>query len=187
MTAPLGPGAGVGWLRAHGTEDGLAGCAFLIGPDIVLTCAHVVGAHLGLPKPVPAEPPEGAVTIRLEALQDEVTGRVLPGGWFSNARPPPGGLSDIAVIRLEEAVPAISPLPATAQRLPTQSRPVLVHGAEAGYQSFGQQVQGEMGGAAISRGDCGRSTPKVRRAASRSRKASRARRCSTTWATWFGA
>ena len=152
MAADLGPGAAVGWLQSHGTPSGLAGCAFLIGPDIALTCAHVIGAHLGLRKPVPTEQPTEAVRIHFEALQDEVTGRVLPGGWFSNARPPPGGLSDIAVVRLDKPVLAISPLPAIAQRMPTQSRPVLIHGAEADYKSYGQQVQGEMGGSNIPRG-----------------------------------
>ena len=98
--ADLGSGAVVGWLRAHGTADGLAGCAFLIGPDIVVTCAHVVGAHLGLQKPVPVDPPTDPVTIRFEALQDEVAGHVLSGGWFSNARPASGDVSDIAVVRL---------------------------------------------------------------------------------------
>jgi tetratricopeptide (TPR) repeat protein len=150
--ADLGPGAVVGWLRAHATADDLAGCAFLIGPDIVLTCAHVVGAHLGLPKPVPKDPPADPITIRFEALQDELTGHVLPGGWFSNERPAPGDLSDIAVVYLDKPVEAISPLPAIAQRLPTQSRPVLIHGAEADYKSYGQQVPGEMSGSNIPRG-----------------------------------
>lgn len=150
--ADLGPGAVVGWLRAYDTADGLAGCAFLIGPDIVLTCAHVIGAHLGLPEEVPKEPPADPITIRFEALQDEVTGHVRPGGWFSNERPAPGQLADIAVVCLDKPVEAISPLPAIAQRLPTQSRPVLIHGAEADYKSYGQQVQGEMGGSNIPRG-----------------------------------
>ncbi len=152
MAGDLGPGAVVGWLRAHAQEDELAGCAFLVGPDIALTCAHVVGAHLGLPKPVPMQPPNEVVTIRFEALQDEVTGRVVPGGWFTNVRRPPGDLSDIAVVRLDKPVTAISPLPAIAQRMPNQSRPVLIHGAEADYKSYGQQVQGEMGGTNIPRG-----------------------------------
>jgi hypothetical protein len=150
--ADLGPGAVVGWLRAHATADDLAGCAFLIGPDIVLTCAHVIGAHLGLTKPVPTEPPADPITIRFEALQDEVTGHVRSGGWFSNARAAPGELSDIAVVCLDKPVEAISPLPAIAQRLPTQSTPVLIHGAEADYKSYGQQVPGEMGGSNIPRG-----------------------------------
>jgi hypothetical protein len=119
MAADLGAGAVVGWLRAHATADGLAGCAFLLGPDIVLTCAHVIGAHLGLSKPVPKEQPTDPITIRFEALQDEVTGHVLPGGWFGNARPVPGELSDIAVVGLDKPVQAISPLPAIAQRMPT--------------------------------------------------------------------
>ena len=151
MAVEHGPGAIVGWLRARNTENGLAGAAFLIGPEIVLTCAHVVRDHLGLAVPLAADPPTEAVTIRFEILQDEVTGRVLPGGWFTNARPRPGELSDIAVIRLDEPV-AISPLPAIAPRMPAQSRPVLTHGAEADYQSLGQQVQGEIGGSNIARG-----------------------------------
>src|SRR5580658_7280913 len=150
--ADLGPGAVVGWLRAHATADDLAGCAFLIGPDVVLTCAHVIGAHLGLTKPVPKEPPADPITIRFEALQAEVTGHVRPGGWFGNERPAPGELSDIAVVCLDKPVEAISPLPAIAQRLPTQSTPVLIHGAEADYKSYGQQVPGEMGGRNIPRG-----------------------------------
>src|SRR5271154_4394335 len=150
--ADLGPGAVVGWLRAHATADDLAGCAFLIGPDIVLTCAHVIGAHLGLPTPVPTEPPADPITIRFEALQHELTGHVLPGGWFSNARPAPGEFSDIAVLRLDQPTQGISHLPAIAQRMPNQSRPVLIHGAEADYKSYGQQVQGEMGGSNLPRG-----------------------------------
>jgi Trypsin-like peptidase domain len=152
MAADMGPGAVVGWLRAHGTTDGLAGCAFLISPDIVLTCAHVLGAHLGLPKPVPTEPPTDLVTIRFEALQDEVTGHVSSDGWFSNARAAPGELSDIAVVRLNKPVQAIAPLPAIGQRMPTQGRSVLIHGAEADYKSYGQQVDGEMSGSNIPRG-----------------------------------
>lgn len=152
MTTDLGPGAVVGWLQDHASPDGLAGCAFLIGPNVVLTCAHVVGAHLGLESPVPAEPPTGKVTIRFEALQSEVTGQVLPGGWHSNIRARPGGLSDIAVVRLDEPVQAISSLPAIAQYMPAETRLVLIHGAEADYKSYGQQVQGRMSGANIARG-----------------------------------
>jgi tetratricopeptide (TPR) repeat protein len=141
--AAVGPGASVGWLRAG--ENGLAGCAFLIGPDIALTCAHVVGAHLDLPKPVPREPPTGAVTIRFEALQDEVTGRVISGGWFSNAPCPPGELSDIAVVRLDKSL-KLSPLSAIAQRMPTQQLAVVIHGAGPDYTRHGQQVHGKMSG-----------------------------------------
>jgi tetratricopeptide (TPR) repeat protein len=130
----------------------LAGCAFLIGPDIVLTCAHVIGAHLGLPSPVPAEAPGEQITIRFEALQDEVTGHVLRGGWFPNIRAARGELSDIAVVCLDKPVAAIEPLPKIGERMPAERRPVLVHGAEADYKSYGQQVQGEIGGSNIPRG-----------------------------------
>ena len=148
ITAPdnHGPGGGVGWLRAHATEGGLAGCAFLIAPDLVLTCAHVIGAHLGLPNPAPAEAPRALVTIRFEAIQQELPGRVVPEGWFANSSPPPGGLADIAVIRLDAPFPADWVVPAIATRLPTERRPALVHGAEAGYQSVGQQVACDLAG-----------------------------------------
>src|SRR5271170_791745 len=102
--------------------------------------------------PVLKEPPADSITIRFEALQDEVTGHVLPGGWFSNARAAPGELSDIAVLRLDRPTRVISHLPAIAQRMPNQSRPVLIHGAEADYKSYGQQVPGEMSGSNIQRG-----------------------------------
>ena len=36
--------------------------------------------------------------------------------------------------------------------MPNQSWRVLIHGAEAGYESYGQQVEGEMGGSNIARG-----------------------------------
>jgi tetratricopeptide (TPR) repeat protein len=143
MPADLGPSAVVGWLRAHGTTDGLAGCAFLIGPRVVLTCAHVIGAHLGLAKPVPADRPLEEVTIRFEALHLDARGHVLPGGWFRNIETAPGELSDIAVICLDEPIEAISYLPAIAQRMPTQDKPVVIYGTTNAFvPSGGQQVDG---------------------------------------------
>ena len=145
-------GAIVGWLKAHGTDDSLAGCGFLIGADVFLTCAHVIRDHHGLSDPMPEGCPNAPVIIRFEALQEEVSGRVLAGGWFTNARKPPGTPADIAVVRLDAPVSAIAPLPAIAQRMPGQSRPVLIRGAEADYKSYGQQVPATMGGSNIPRG-----------------------------------
>ena len=73
----LSPAAVLGWPRKHGSADDLAGAAFLIGPDIVLTCAHVVRDHLGLPNPAPAEAPAQPVTIRSEAIQGESLAKSL--------------------------------------------------------------------------------------------------------------
>jgi tetratricopeptide (TPR) repeat protein len=118
---------------------------------VVLTCAHVVGAHLGLANPVPDDPPTSDITIRFEALDVEVSGRVLPGGWFCNAAPRRNRLSDIAVIRLSAPL-EIPLLPAIAQRLSMSAFRVYVHGAGAGFQSYGQQVQGDMAGSSLPNG-----------------------------------
>jgi histidinol-phosphate aminotransferase len=150
MHADLGPGAIVGWLRQHATSEGLAGAAFLVRPDIAVTCAHVIKAHVGAQE-VPSAAALGEITIRFEALQQEVKGHVLDNGWFANTQPQPGKLSDIAIVRLERSLP-LEPLPAIAQRMPTQRSSVLIHGAEAGYQSYGQQVQGDLLGSNLANG-----------------------------------
>jgi tetratricopeptide (TPR) repeat protein len=152
MSDHHGPGAAVGWLRAHNTTDGLAGCAFLVAPDLVLTCAHVVAAHLGLGRPAPADAPDAPISIRFEAIQQELPARLVAEGWFTNAPQPPGALADIAILRLETPFPSAGALPAIAARLPTQRCPAIVHGAEAGYQSFGQTVACHLTGANIARG-----------------------------------
>jgi hypothetical protein len=108
------PGAAVGWLRAKSPADGLAGCAFLVTPDLVLTCAHVVAEHLGLDNPAPDVAPTAHIVINFEAIGIEVTGRVIPTGWFSNAKAPLAGPADIAFIRLDHPVPDYPGLPALA-------------------------------------------------------------------------
>jgi hypothetical protein len=59
MARVSGPWGAVAWLSGYNAEKTLAGAAFLIGSDIVLTCAHVIRDHLGLPTPTPPEPPRG--------------------------------------------------------------------------------------------------------------------------------
>ena len=145
MGRDLGPGAVVGLFQAYHDPDELAGCGFLIGPDLVLTCAHVIGAHLGLQSPVPARAPTGPVKVHFGAMDEEVTGYVLEGGWFGNGKPSANRLSDIAVLRLDRRVESITMHPPIVQRLPAQTRPVLINGAENRYKEYGQQVFGTIG------------------------------------------
>src|SRR5229473_8392489 len=103
MTNEVGPAACVGWLSLPGATGKLAGHAFLIGPSVAVTCAHVVREHLGLGKETPSARPDGRITIRFEMIGRDLSGTVCANGWF----PPTssvGHLSDIAVIELEDAL-----------------------------------------------------------------------------------
>ena len=151
MPRPTGPWCVIGWLAAHGAPDTLAGAAFLIGPDIVLTCAHVIRDHLGLATPTPMAAPSDEVRVRFAALGCEVPGRVLPNGWFPDSSWSPNTLSDIAVIRLHGRVDGIT-LPAIAANLPNQHFGAFVFGAEPGYEQIGQEVQVKVSGTPNARG-----------------------------------
>ena len=139
---PRDPGrhAFIGWLKAYETDDDLAGAAFLVAPSIALTCTHVVRDHLGLGVQTPAVRPDASITIRLAALGTEVSGHVIEGGWFPDSLRKAYGLSDIAVIRLDQAVTGIS-TPAIARQMPTVEHNTFVFGAKAGYQSMGQTAK----------------------------------------------
>ena len=145
MARAAGPWTVVGWLGAQGTDGALAGAAFLIGSDIALTCAHVVRDHLGLGSPTPAEPPIDRIRVRFEALDREVSGQVLAKGWFPDSASTPDGLSDIAVIRLDNKVDGIT-IPAIARNIPNQRFDGLVFGAGPGYEDIGQEAQVKISG-----------------------------------------
>ena len=142
-----GIGAPVGWLAAHGKKDELAGAAFLIGPNIALSCAHVVRDHLGLSTPTSAALPTGQVVIQFPALPTnrEVTGNILRQGWFPDLEDPADCLADIAVIRLDREVKSI-PFPAIARKMPDLARQVRVYGATKGFQQTGQLVTANIAG-----------------------------------------
>jgi len=145
MPRPAGPWGIIGWLRVHGTKSDLAGAAFLIGSDIVLTCAHVVRDHLGLATPTPPECPTDKISVRFEAVRRELLGRVMPNGWFADSAEGVDGLSDIAVIRLEDRLHDVT-IPAIARTIPNQQFDALMLGAEPGYERIGQQVQVKISG-----------------------------------------
>jgi hypothetical protein len=118
MPRAASPWGIIGWLRAHRTKSDLAGAAFLIRSDIVLTCAHVRD-HLGLATPTPLARPTGKICVRFEAVRREIFGRVMPKGWFPDSAEGADGVSDIAVIRLEDKLHDVT-IPAIARTIPNQ-------------------------------------------------------------------
>jgi hypothetical protein len=82
------------------------GAGFVIGPDLVATCAHVVAAAVR-GDPYDATPPAGRVELDLPLLLDtgadgpaRVTAEVVR--WIPIA---PGGTGDIAVLRVRDPLP----------------------------------------------------------------------------------
>jgi tetratricopeptide (TPR) repeat protein len=145
MPRPSGPWSVIGWLATPGPEPSLAGAAFLIGADILVTCAHVIRDDLGLPSPTPRNVPTDRVVVRFEALESESTGRVLRNGWFPDSARSRDGLSDIAIVRLQRPVDGIT-IPAIARTIPNQQFDTFVFGAEPGYERIGQEIQVKIGG-----------------------------------------
>ncbi|MBV9655764.1 MAG: trypsin-like peptidase domain-containing protein, partial [Acetobacteraceae bacterium] len=149
MPRELGPSAIVGWLKA---PDGtLAGAAFLIGPDVALTCAHVIRDHLQLGRPTPAHRPDAKVTIRFEGARQTVEGSILPSGWFPDVPAEDEDLADIAVIRLDRRLDG-PPMPALARMLSNVEFEATVFGSEPGYQEIGQQASVKVNGTPSNRG-----------------------------------
>ncbi|MFI7018976.1 trypsin-like peptidase domain-containing protein, partial [Streptomyces sp. NPDC050164] len=138
-----GPGGGIQAAVAQvlSASGGVAGAGFLIAPDVVVTCAHVVrdgghgpGERLRLVFPHAAGAPQ-------------VEGQVLVGPW----RAPDG--DDVAIIRLSGA-PTVRPLPVGSAGgcrghrvrsfgFPTQAPP----GGHFGYGLAGDLLSAAEGGA----------------------------------------
>src|SRR4051794_3209280 len=139
----LGPAAIYGYMSLPERPDSLAGGAFLIGIDVVVTCAHVVRDHLGLGKVTPEQAPTQRVKIRFPALDSERDGEVIPGGWFTD--PEQGGarpLRDVAVIRLttpiEDSDLIFPPIAATSP--PPEGKGYII-GAGPGWQEHEQEIE----------------------------------------------
>ncbi|WP_189266591.1 nSTAND1 domain-containing NTPase [Streptomyces fuscichromogenes] len=119
---------------------GVAGAGFLIAPDAVATCAHVIQDC--------GSSPGGRVEFAFVGLHGapQVTGRVLTGTW----RPPDG--DDVAVVRLDEPVTAVHPLPFGSAR-GSREHPVWSYGFPAqaprgghfGYATAGELLTGAPG------------------------------------------
>lgn len=91
------------WLvRVHRQDGSISGTGFAVAPDLIATCAHVVGAPDPLPDPV---------VVSFPMLDDrKVTATVLKDGWS----PPRSTLGDTALLGLDKAVPGLVPLPVAA-------------------------------------------------------------------------
>src|SRR5690349_20710952 len=99
MVRRPGTNALVAWLRAADDPVQTAGAAFLVGPEVAMTCAHVVREHLQLGRPTPRERPTGTLILRLHGLKGlEVEAEVAECGWFADETD--GEVEDVAVLRL---------------------------------------------------------------------------------------
>jgi hypothetical protein len=99
----------------------LVGMGYLVAPDTVITCAHVVASALGCRKDQ-LDPPDGIVEMNrplIELAGDKVYRRaqVQANGWYPACAPgeePASGLADIAVLRIIDqpytTPPALAPL-----------------------------------------------------------------------------
>ena len=140
MSHPRGPNATVAWLRAKEDPTQVAGAAFLVGPDLALTCAHVVRDHLGLGEQ-PDDAPSAPTTLRFEALEREVTAYVLEAGWWPKGGSAP--LKDLALLRLNETLHDLD-CAGLALSQPRPRENCYIYGAIAGYQSTGQTVYAQL-------------------------------------------
>jgi tetratricopeptide (TPR) repeat protein len=133
----------VAWLRAAGGSTGLAGAAFLISPNLALTCAHVVRDHLGLENPTPRQRPTGTISLQFQGLRAAVDAKVAPSGWW------PGGdddeIEDIAVLEVPSPLEELR-FAALAAFPPSEHLDCEIFGASGGYQTVGQTVYAQLAG-----------------------------------------
>ncbi|PWI13857.1 hypothetical protein DI272_06630 [Streptomyces sp. Act143] len=100
--------------RVLGPDGGVVGAGFLIAPDTVCTCAHVVAHALGREEVVRSrDVPEGAVTLDFPLLRDTPHGRrgypTRTSAWEPVVE---DGGGDIALLRLPEELPeVVRPVP----------------------------------------------------------------------------
>ncbi|MET9438970.1 serine protease [Streptomyces sp. NPDC006551] len=101
-------------VRVKGPDGAIGGAGFLIAPDLVLTCAHVVSDALDRPREHPVEAgTEVTVDLPLAGNADGVDGgdRSATVQRWIPIRPDQTG--DIAVLRLRDRIPGARPLPMT--------------------------------------------------------------------------
>jgi tetratricopeptide (TPR) repeat protein len=150
----LGPTAIYGWLAKPGAPDELAGAAFLLSPQLAVTCAHVVRDHLGLGEATPAHAPQQSVQLRFPALELEARATVIVEGWYAGG--PRGGakaLRDIAFLELAEPLPVEDLCcVALAANMPAGGSEGRIFGAEPKWQEHGQEVAVQLGSSTNLRG-----------------------------------
>jgi hypothetical protein len=107
------------------SPDGAVGAGFLVGPRLVLTCAHVVGDGRA------AEPPESPVSLDFPTAPHAppLEATVADGAWVPIDADERG---DVALLRLSHEPPAGTP-PPPLRRPPTlMDHPFRVEGFPAG-------------------------------------------------------
>lgn len=152
MIINRGPGSFVGWLASFGDTKSIAGCAFLVAPNIALTCAHVVCKHLGQDRLTDLEITDHVIELSFEGFDQKITGQILSSGWFVNDGETHGKPTDIAVVYLTRPLIEAIRFPALAMLMPTQRTSVEIYGITAGFERFGKQVRGEMTGQNLANG-----------------------------------
>ncbi|MEU8709549.1 trypsin-like peptidase domain-containing protein [Streptomyces sp. NPDC048565] len=101
-------------VRVKGMDGAIGGAGFLIGPDLVLTCAHVLSDALDRPREDAVEAgTEVTVDVPLAENADGVDGgdRTAEVRRWIPIRPDQTG--DIALLRLRSRIPGARPLPVT--------------------------------------------------------------------------
>ncbi|MFE0175749.1 trypsin-like peptidase domain-containing protein [Streptomyces sp. NPDC059002] len=100
-------------VRIGGSDGAIGGAGFLVAPDLVITCAHVVSDALDLPRDGVVE--TGAeVAVDLPLADGAGSGEGAGQGAAEVLRWVPVGddqSGDVALLRLREALPGARPLP----------------------------------------------------------------------------
>ncbi|RSN02527.1 hypothetical protein DMB42_36140 [Nonomuraea sp. WAC 01424] len=131
-------------LRVRGPDAAVAGAGFLIAPDQALTCAHVVSGALGHPEGPP--PPDAWVTVELPFAGALSPVRARVEHWVQTAG---DGSGDIAVLRLDSALPGGRPLRMAEPRSLWGHRVVVAgfpHGLRGGGWHTGRLLGGTQQG-----------------------------------------
>ncbi|OZM75925.1 serine protease [Pseudonocardia sp. MH-G8] len=113
--------------RIWSARGEVVGAGFVVGPDTVATCAHVVAEALGA-DPYAPEPPAGPVALDLPLLGDgEEPPRVtaVVTRWLPIA---PDGTGDVALLRVREPLPAGARMPPLRRADELWGRPVRALG-----------------------------------------------------------
>ncbi|MET4926920.1 trypsin-like peptidase domain-containing protein [Streptomyces sp. PSRA5] len=89
-------------VRVRTIEGEVVGAGFLVGADVVCTCAHVVARALGVPEST-EEAPSGAVDLDFPLLEGRPRVRAVVVSWRR-------GGQDVALLRLETAIEGARPV-----------------------------------------------------------------------------
>ncbi|MGQ4459254.1 nSTAND1 domain-containing NTPase [[Kitasatospora] papulosa] len=89
-------------MRIRSVDGDVAGAGFLVGPDLVCTCAHVVEEAFGLPAPVD-KAPGGSVNLDFPLLSARPSARASVVSWRH-------GGADVALLRLDRPVEGARPV-----------------------------------------------------------------------------